>query len=65
VAVDTGHRNERPLDRQPATLTDERQGSTTERDIVYVSGPLASGTHSIQVTEISGSIALDGLVVLG
>ena len=42
--------------------------STTavERDIVYVSGPLTAGSHTIQVTNPSGSpIALDGLVVLG
>jgi hypothetical protein len=42
--------------------------STTavERDIVYVSGPLAAGSHTIQVTNPSGSpIALDGFVVLG
>ena len=42
--------------------------STTavERDIVYVSGPLAAGSHIIQVTNPSGSpIALDGFVVLG
>lgn len=42
--------------------------STTavERDIVYVGGPLAAGSHTIQVTNPSGSpIALDGFVVLG
>jgi hypothetical protein len=42
--------------------------STTaiERDIVYVSGPLAAGSHTIQVTNPSGSpIALDAFVVLG
>ena len=42
--------------------------STTaiERDIVYVSGPLTAGSHTIQVTNPSGSpIALDGFVVLG
>jgi hypothetical protein len=42
--------------------------STTavERDIVYVSGPLAAGSHTIQITDPSSSpIALDGLVVLG
>ncbi len=42
--------------------------STTaiERDTVYVSGPLTAGSHTIQVTNQSGSpIALDGFVVLG
>jgi hypothetical protein len=40
--------------------------TTVERDIVYVSGPLAAGSHNIQVTNPSGSpIALDGFVVLG
>ena len=40
--------------------------TTIERDIVYVSGPLAAGSHTIQVTNPSGSpIALDGFVVLG
>jgi hypothetical protein len=40
--------------------------SGVERDIVYVSGPLAAGSHVIQVTNPSGSpIALDGFVVLG
>ena len=42
--------------------------STTaiERDIVYVSGPLAAGSHTIQVTDPAGSpIGLDGFLVLG
>jgi hypothetical protein len=42
--------------------------STTavERDVVYVSGPLAAGSHTIQITDPSSSpTALDGLVVLG
>jgi hypothetical protein len=42
--------------------------STTavERDIVYVSGALTAGSHTVQVTNASGSpIALDGFVVLG
>jgi hypothetical protein len=39
--------------------------TTLERDIVYVTGPLAAGSHIIQVTNPSGSpIALDGFVVL-
>ena len=41
--------------------------STTavERDIVYVSGPLAAGSHTVQITSPSRSrIALDGFVVL-
>ncbi|HTC72874.1 MAG TPA: hypothetical protein VK655_08300 [Solirubrobacteraceae bacterium] len=40
--------------------------TTVERDIVYVSGPLAAGSQTIEVTDPSASpIALDGLVVLG
>jgi hemin uptake protein HemP len=42
--------------------------STTavERDIIYVSGPLAAGSHIVQITSPSrSSIALDGFVVLG
>jgi hypothetical protein len=42
--------------------------STTalERDVVYVSGPLAAGSHVIQVSSTSSSpVALDGFVVLG
>ncbi len=40
--------------------------TTVERDIVYVSGPLAAGSHTIQVTDPTGSpIALDGFLVLG
>ena len=42
--------------------------STTavERDVVYVSGPLAAGSHTVQITDPSSSpIALDGFVVLG
>lgn len=36
--------------------------TTVERDIVYVSGPLAAGSHTIQVTDTSASpIALDSL----
>jgi hypothetical protein len=36
-----------------------------EREIVYVTGPLTVGPHTIQVSHGSGSpIALDGLVVL-
>lgn len=43
------------------------QSSTAvERDIVYVSGPLASGSHTIQITASSATkIALDGFAVLG
>ncbi len=40
--------------------------TTVERDIVYVSGPLAAGSHTIQVTDPAGSpIGLDGFLVLG
>jgi hypothetical protein len=42
--------------------------STTavDRDIVFVSGPLSAGSHTVQITNPSGSpIALDAFVVLG
>jgi hypothetical protein len=42
-----------------------RSTTKVERDIVYVTGPLAVGSHIIQVTNPSGSqIALDGFAVL-
>jgi hypothetical protein len=40
--------------------------TAVERDIVFVSGPLASGSHTIQITALSVTkIALDGFAVLG
>jgi hypothetical protein len=42
--------------------------STTavERDIIYVSGPVAPGTHTVEITTESGSqFALDEFAVLG
>jgi hypothetical protein len=42
--------------------------STTprDRDLVYVSGPLAAGQHSLAISDTSGSpVALDAIVVLG
>jgi hypothetical protein len=40
--------------------------TATDRDTVYVVNGLAPGTHTIQVTDLSGSsIALDAFVVLG
>jgi hypothetical protein len=48
------------------TTTTLHSTTTVARDVVYVSGPLAAGSHTIQVTDPSASpIALDGLVVLG
>ena len=39
---------------------------SVERRIVYVSGPLAAGTHTIEITTASSSpVSLDGFVVLG
>jgi len=39
--------------------------TAAERDIVYVSGPLASGSHTIQITATSATkIALDAFAVL-
>jgi hypothetical protein len=48
------------------TTTTLHSGTSVERDIVYVTGPLAAGSHTIQVTDPSSSrIALDAFVVLG
>jgi hypothetical protein len=41
-------------------------GTAVERDVVYVSGPVAAGSHTIEVSTTSASpVALDGFVVLG
>jgi hypothetical protein len=48
------------------TLTTLHSTTVVERDIVYVSGPLAAGPHSIRITSAGGSpVELDGFVVLG
>jgi hypothetical protein len=48
------------------TTTTLHSTTAVERNIVYVSGPLAAGPHNIQVSNPSGSpISLDGVVVLG
>ena len=47
------------------TTTTLHSSTAVERDIVYVSGPLTAGPHTIQVSDSSGSpIALDGFAVL-
>ena len=47
------------------TTTTLHSTTAVERNIVYVSGPLAAGSHTVQVTDPAGSpIALDGFVVL-
>jgi hypothetical protein len=48
------------------TTTMLHSTTAVARDTVYVSGPLAAGPHTIEVTNSSSSpIALDGFVVLG
>ena len=50
----------------PCPSVSLHSATATERDTVYVVNGLASGTHTIQVTDLSGSsIALDAFVVLG
>jgi hypothetical protein len=47
------------------TTTTLHSTTAVERDVVYVSGPLASGQHTIQIITQSGSLfALDGFTVL-
>ena len=48
------------------TSTTLHSATAFERDVVYVSGPLAAGTHTIEITSAAGSpVALDGFAVLG
>ncbi len=47
------------------TTTTLHSTTAVERDVVYVSGPLAAGQHTIQIITQSGSLfALDGFTVL-
>jgi hypothetical protein len=48
------------------TSTTLHSATASERDVVYVSGPLTAGTHTIEITSAAGSpVALDGFAVLG
>ncbi len=50
----------------PCTTVMLQSSVPVERRIVYVSGPLTAGTHTIDITTSGGgSVALDGFVVLG
>jgi len=35
-----------------------------ERDVVYVKGALATGTHTLQVSDATGSVALGAVAAL-
>jgi hypothetical protein len=48
------------------TVTSLHSTTSKDRDIVYISGPLAAGQHSIAITDTSNTpVALDAVIVLG
>jgi len=48
------------------TFTTLHSATVSERDVVYVSGPLTAGPHTIEITNAGGApVALDGFAVLG
>jgi hypothetical protein len=49
----------------PCTTVTLQSATPVEREVVYVSGPLTAGQHTIDVIRQSGSVALDGFAVLG
>jgi len=58
------------VDPSPATdagcaIVSLHAATAKERDIVYVKGAPAAGTHTLQVSDSTGSIALDAIAVLG
>lgn len=48
------------------TVTSLHSTTSTDRDLVYVSGPLTAGQHSIAITDTGNTpVALDAAAVLG